>query len=108
MSEEASVAEIEKLEERIEALAEEARACRKFMLGSRVAMGVGALWIAAALLGFARMDALQLVTILTLIIGGIVFYGSNTSTLNEKLEMIREAEAKRAGLIGEIRLRVVH
>jgi hypothetical protein len=54
------------------------------------------------------MDALQLVTIFTLIIGGIVFYGSNTSTLEEKLTQLREVEAKRAELIGAIRLRVVH
>ena len=108
MSEDASVAEIEKLEERIEALAEEARACRKLILASRVAIILGFVWIGASLIGLARMDALQLVTILTLIIGGIVFYGSNTSTLDEKLEMIRQAEAKRAELIGAIRLRVVH
>lgn len=108
MSEEASVAEIEKLEERIETLNEEAHACRKLILGSRIALIAGFVWIATAMFGVTRLDALQLVTMLTLIIGGIVFYGSNTSTLEEKLAGIREAEAKRAELIGAIRLRVVH
>jgi len=107
MSDEA-IAEIQKLEERIEALSEEASACRKLILASRVAIIMGFAWVAAAFIGFASMDALQLVTILTLIIGGIVFFGSNMSTLEEKLQRIREAEAKRAELIGAIKLRVVH
>ena len=108
MSEEARTVEIEKLEERIETLAEEALACRKLILGSRVAVIVGFGWVAAAFIGLTNMDPLQLVTILTLIIGGIVFYGSNKSTLDEKQEQIRAAEAKRAELIGTISLRVVH
>ena len=108
MSEDVLVTEIEKLEARIEALAEEANACRKLILASRVAVIVGFVWIGAALVGVTRIDALQLVTMLTLILGGIVFYGSNTSTLEEKLALSRELEAKRAELIGAIPLRVVH
>jgi len=108
MSEEATVAEIEKLEQRIEELTEEAHACRKLITASRAAILIGVVWIGATMIGVTRMDALQFVTILTLIIGGIVFYGSNTSTLEQKLAMMREAEAKRAELIGAIRLRVVH
>ena len=104
----APVGEIEKLEAHIEELAEQANACRKLILGSRIAMMIGFVWIVAALVGVLRMDAVQLVTILTLIIGGIVFYGSNTSTLEQKLSMIRALEAKRAELIGAIPLRVVH
>lgn len=108
MHDEAHIAEIEKLEARIETLAEEANACRKLILASRVALILGCVWIAASFIGLMRMDALQLVTIFTLIIGGIVFYGSNTSTLEEKLTQLREVDAKRAELIGAIRLRVVH
>ena len=108
MHDEAHIAEIEKLEARIETLAEEANACRKLILASRVALILVCVWIVASFVGLVRMDALQLVTIFTLIIGGIVFYGSNTSTLEEKLTQLREVEAKRAELIGAIRLRVVH
>ena len=108
MSDSAAPTEIEKLEARIEELADEANACRKLILGSRVAIIVGMAWIAASLVGFVRMDALQLVTMLTLIIGGIVFYGSNKSTLEEKLAQTRTLEAKRAELIGAIPLRLVH
>ncbi len=108
MDDDAHIAEIEKLEVRIEALAEEANACRKLILASRVALIIGCVWIVASIVGVMRMDALQLVTIFTLIIGGIVFFGSNKSTLEEKLAQLREAEAKRAELIGAIRLRIVH
>ncbi|MDP2354499.1 MAG: hypothetical protein Q8M31_00330 [Beijerinckiaceae bacterium] len=108
MDDDAHIAEIEKLEARIEALAEEANACRKLIMASRVALIVGCVWIVASIVGFTRMDALQLVTIFTLIIGGIVFFGSNKSTLEEKLGQMREAEARRAELIGAIRLRIVH
>lgn len=108
MSDDLQTAEIEKLEARIEELAEEANACRKLILGSRIAIILGFVWIAASFIGVVRIDALQLVTILTLIFGGIVFFGSNTSTLEEKLAQVRALEAKRAELIGAIRLRVVH
>ncbi len=108
MDDDAHIGEIEKLEARIETLAEEADACRKLILASRVALILGCVWIFASMIGLMRMDALQLVTIFTLIIGGIVFFGSNKSTLEEKLTQMREAEAKRAELIGAIRLRIVH
>ena len=80
----------------------------EMIYGFAVAVIVGFAWVAAAFIGLTNMDPLQLVTILTLIIGGIVFYGSNKSTLDEKQEQIRAAEAKRAELIGTISLRVVH
>jgi hypothetical protein len=107
MNDDVHIREIEKLEERIETLAEEINACRKLIFASRVAIILGFVWIAASFVGVLRLDPLQLVSILTLIIGGIVFFGSNSSTLEQKLEMLRETEAKRAGLIGEIKLRVV-
>lgn len=108
MNEEAEAAAIEKLEARIEELADEANGCRKLILASRLAIVAGFVWLAASLVGVVRLDALQLVTILTLIVGGIVFYGSNKSTLAEKLAQIRAAEAHRAELIGAMKLRIVH
>ncbi len=108
MSDDAQVREIEKLEALIERLADEITACRKLILASRIALIVGFVWVGASLVGVVGLDALQLVTILTLIIGGIVFYGSNSSTLDEKRMQMRAAEARRAELIGAIKLRVVH
>ncbi|MFN3888785.1 MAG: hypothetical protein ACK4MV_00200 [Beijerinckiaceae bacterium] len=107
MSDDPQTSEIEKLEARIDELAEEANACRKLIFASRIAIILAFAWFAASIVGLVRLDALQLVTILTLILGGIVFYGSNKSTLEEKLALMRALEAKRAELIGAIRLRVV-
>lgn len=108
MTDAARTAEIERLEERIERLAEEAGACRKFITASRFAVAGGGGLALATLTGLVMFDPLALFGGLTLLIGGIVFYGSNTSTLAEKDAAIREAEAQRAELIAGIGLRLVH
>lgn len=107
MTADARTAEIEKLEERIEHLAEEAAGCRKLMTVSRMAIGGGAAMAAGTLTGLLQFDPLLLFGGVTLIIGGIVFYGSNSSTLVEKLDAIRDADARRADLISSIGLRLV-
>ncbi len=107
MNDSAHINEIEKLEERIETLAEEINACRKLIVASQAAIIFGFVWVGASFIGVMRLDPLQLVTILTLIIGGIVFFGSNKSTLEQKQDMLRAMEAKRAELIGAIKLRIV-
>ena len=99
--------EIERLEARIEALGETVVSCRKFMLGARVAIIAGAVWLLAMLTGLLWLDALRLLTAITLVLGGMVFYGSNRSTLDVTLADMREAEARRAKLIGAIDLRLV-
>lgn len=99
--------EIERLEARIEELGETAVSCGKFMLGARVAIIVGAGWMLALLTGFLWLDALRLLTAITLILGGMVFYGSNRSTLDVTQAALRDAEARRAKLIGAIDLRLV-
>lgn len=107
MTDAARRAEIEAIEDRIEHLADDANACRKYIAASRfAAFGGGALAV-ASLVGLIGFDPLTFFGGLTLAIGGIVVYGSNTSTLGEKLELIREAEAQRAELISGIGLRLV-
>jgi len=108
MVEENTPAAIERLESQIEDLAAKATNCRKAILAARIALVVGLAWAAIALLGLVRSDPLHFVAVLTLTIGGIVAYGSNVSTLEETQEAIREAEARRAALIGTMKLRVVH
>jgi hypothetical protein len=103
----ANVHEIEKLEARIEALAEKALACRKIAVIARVAAVGGALWALALFAGAMRFDPVQMVASLTLALGGIVAMGSNASTLEETNAAIAEAEARRASLIGAMSLRLV-
>ena len=99
--------EIERLEARIEALGETVVSCRKFMIGARAAMIVGGGWMLALLTGLLWFDALRLLTAITLVLGGMVFYGSNRSTLDVTQAEMRDAEARRAKLIGAIDLRLV-
>ena len=98
-------AEIERLEERIEALAARIENCRKVALAARIILAFGGILIAALLTGLLRPDPLALVTAIVAILGGIVLLGSNRSTAAEAREEMEEAEIKRDEWIGALRLR---
>lgn len=108
MADQNTIDEIGTLEARIDALAGKATSCRKAMLAARIAMIAGVVWIVAGLFGIVRFDPLHFVAVLTLLMGGVVVYGSNVSTLEETEEGLRTAEARRAALISTMKLRVVH
>ena len=99
--------EISQLEERIEALAETAERCRKFILGSKLAIGGGVGLLAIAVLGLFGAVQLAALGSIALMLGGMVSLGSNVSTLRQTEAFISTAEARRSALIGEIDLRVV-
>lgn len=99
--------EIARLEARLEILSEQLARCRKFRLASQAAMALGAAWFVAAFAGVVSFDAVALMLALAAVIGGTVMYGSNSTTTAECEAEIKEAEAKRAALIGSLRLRVV-
>jgi hypothetical protein len=103
----ANVQKIEKLEAKIEALAEKAASCAKIALIARVAAVIGAVWAVALFAGALLFDPVQMVASITLGLGGIVAMGSNASTLEETRAAIAEAEAERASLIGAMSLRLV-
>ena len=63
--------------------------------------------IVIALLGVIRLDPMVTIASIAAIIGGIVVYGSNTSTADQATAAMQAAEAHRAELIGRIDLRVV-
>jgi hypothetical protein len=44
---------------------------------------------------------------LAALVGGVVVFGSNTSTANQLSESMRSAEAQRAALIGQLDIRLV-
>ena len=107
MADDDPVDEISEIETRIEALAEIAERCRKFILASKAAIAVGAGLLLTAILGLFGAGASTALGSIALILGGIVSLGSNVSTLRQTDAAISSAEARRADLIGGIDLRVV-
>ena len=99
--------EIARFEAELEALTEQLARCRKFRLASQAAVAGGGLWFVAAVAGLVSFDPVALTLALAGVIGGTVMYGSNSTTTAECEAEIKEAEAKRAALIGSLRLRVV-
>jgi hypothetical protein len=100
--------EISDIEERIEALAEIAEGCRKFILASRIAIAGGFAMLLVTVLGLLGAGLVALLGSIALVLGGIVSLGSNLSTLRQTAAAISAAEATRSDLIGRIDLRVVH
>ena len=99
--------QILRLEANIEDLAEMVERCRKVILISKIAIAAGGIWLLAITLGAIRFDAVGMIASMALVIGGIVFFGSNTSTSKQTTVAIKAAEARRAELIDKINPRVV-
>ncbi len=100
--------EISEIEDRIEALAETAERCRKFILASKVAIAGGFALLLVMMLGLFGAGLVALLGSIALVLGGIVSLGSNLSTLRQTDAAIAAAEALRSELIGGIDLRLVH
>jgi hypothetical protein len=107
MTEDDPADEISEIEARIEALAETAERCRKFILASKAAIAGGVALLLVAMLGPFGAGQSALLGSIALILGGIVSLGSNVSTLRQTEAAISAAEALRSDLIGAIDLRVV-
>jgi hypothetical protein len=99
--------EIERLETRIEELAAKLESCRKFVLAARVAIALGAALLLAGVFGLIRFELMSLSAAFAALLGGIVVYGSNTSTAKEASAELAMAERDRAAMIGLIELRTV-
>ena len=99
--------EIVRLEENIEELAAKLESCRKFILASRIAAACGGLVLAAMLIGAIRSDLGFMAASVVSFLGGIVAWGSNSSTAKETAKEITAAELERAVLIEQINPRVV-
>jgi hypothetical protein len=108
MTEDDPTDEISEIEERIEALAEAAERCRKFILASKIAIASGGALLLVAVLGLFGAGLSAFLGSIALILGGIVSLGSNISTLRQTEAAIHAAEALRSRLIGQIGLRLVH
>ena len=99
--------EIVRLEEHIEELAAKIESCRKIILGSRIAaIGAGVV-LAAMLVGVIRSDLGLMAVAVSLLLGGIVVWGSNSSTAKEATKELVAAESERVMLIERINPRVI-
>jgi hypothetical protein len=99
--------QIADLEDEIDALSHSAEQCRKSMIVSKVAIGVGTILFAASLLGLIRADAIVLVAGIAAAVAGIGFYGSSRSTLDQISAKIQANEVRRAEIIDGMPLRPV-
>jgi hypothetical protein len=107
MTQDAPTDEISDIEARIEALAEVAERCRKYILASKIAIAGGGALLLITVLGLFGPGQTVALGSIALVLGGIVSLGSNVSTLRQTEAAISAAEALRAQLIGNIDLRVV-
>ena len=99
--------QISELEVQIEELADALERCRKTALASKAAMAFGGILLAATTLGVVTFDPMVMVAGLAALLGGVVVFGSNTSTANQLSESMRSAVAQRAALIGQLDIRLV-
>ena len=95
------------IEVHIEELADIIERCRKIILISKVAIGAGGILILAIIIGAVGFDPTVLIGAIAAVIGGIVVFGSNTSTLKQTSTAMKAAEAHRTELISRMDLRVV-
>jgi hypothetical protein len=99
--------EISRIEARLEALAEVAERCRKIILASKLAIAGGGTLLLVMILGLFGSSQVAAIGSIAMVLGGIVSFGSNVSTLRQTTDAISAAEALRSDLISRLDLRVV-
>ncbi len=99
--------QIARLEADIEQLAEGLERCRKAMLLSKMAIAAGGAGALAYVLGPVWFDPTILIGAIAAIVGGVVMFGSNSSTSKQTMAAMKDAEVWKAELIGKIDLRTV-
>ena len=99
--------QISRIESDIERLAKTLDGCRKAILLSKVAIAAGGMWILAYFLGAIRFDPTTVIGAIAAVIGGVVFFGSNSSTSKQATAAMKAAETRRAELIDMIDPRAV-
>jgi hypothetical protein len=95
------------IEAQIEELADVIERCRKIILISKAAIAAGGALILAIIIGAVGFGPTVMIGSIAGIIGGIVVFGSNTTTLKQTTTDMKAAVAHRAELINRLDLRVV-
>ena len=94
--------QILQLEAQIEELSGLVEKCRKAILLAKMAIVVGGILLLALTLRLIRLDPVVLISAIAAALGGIVVYGSNTSTAKQATVAIKATEGLRAQLIDKI------
>jgi hypothetical protein len=94
--------QIARIESHIEQFAKTLDGCRKAMLFSKVAIAAGGIWMLAYFLGAIRFDPTTMIGAIAAVIGGVVVFGSNSSTSKQTTAAMKAAETHRAELIDMI------
>ena len=95
------------IEAHIEELTDIIERCRKIILISKVAIAAGGILILAIIIGAVGFDPTVLIGAIAAVIGGMVVFGSNTSTLKQTMTDMKAAETHRIELISRMDLKVV-
>jgi hypothetical protein len=79
----------------------------KIIVVSKVAIAVGAALLLVTMLGLFGSNQVTAIGSIAVVIGGLVSFGSNVSTLRETMAAMSAAEMLRSDLISRIDLRLV-
>jgi hypothetical protein len=90
---------ISQIEVEAEELAETIERCGRIILIAKAVIAVGGVLILAITVGVIRFDPTVMIGAIAAVIGGIVAFGSNTSTLKQATRAMEAAKARRAELI---------
>jgi len=107
MDDDNPIDEISQIEARLEELAEVSERCRKMILVSKVAIAVGVALLLVMVLGLFGSNQVAAIGSIAVVLGGIVSFGSNVSTLRQTTAAINASEVLRSDLISRIDLQVV-
>lgn len=107
MEEDATPADIARLEEHIEGLRDSIARCRKIALAAKLAIVAGAGWLALTLASLVPFVTALVIGAMATVIGGVVLAGSNSSTWQQTEARLRASEAMRSEMIGRMKLRLV-
>ncbi len=107
MDQDNPIDEISRIEARLEELAEVSERCRKIILVSKVAIAGGVSLLLVMVFGLFESNQVAAIGSIAMVLGGIVSFGSNVSTLRQTTAAMSAAEVLRSDLISRIDLRVV-